>query len=51
MPITKKRGASLPSPKTDYWERIEPINPDSLTDAFEVESDGIDRIFLKLLNW
>lgn len=31
-------------------ERIEPINPDSLADAFEVADDEIEKVFFELLN-
>ena len=31
-------------------ERIEPINPDSLSDAFEVADDEIEKVFFELLN-
>lgn len=31
-------------------ERIEPINPDSLSDAFEVADDEIEKLFIELLN-
>ena len=31
-------------------ERIEPINPDSLSDAFEVADDEIERIYLNIKN-
>lgn len=35
---------SLPS-KQEAFSYIEAINPDSLHDAFEVEEDGIERIY------
>ena len=30
-------------------ERIEPIDPDSLSDAFEVADDEIEKVFFELL--
>ena len=40
--------------KTIIWkpkkERIEPIDADSLADAFEVADDEIEKLFIELLN-
>ena len=40
--------------KTIIWqpskERIEPIDADSLSDAFEVADDEIEKLFIELLN-
>jgi hypothetical protein len=41
----KKKTTKKINPFISREERIEPINPDSLDDAFEVASDEIERIF------
>lgn len=42
--------STLPT-KKDVWERVEAIDADSLSDAFEVENDGIEGIFNRLMGW
>lgn len=51
MGFFRNKGTSLPSKQKVFekWDTYtEAIDPDSLSDAFEVENDCIDRIFNQL---